>query len=370
MQTGNKIMRSKIIEHISGLLFVTAVLLLAMFAYYSTKSGKSRHQESRVESLIDVPVSNIRDPFQRALLKDVMNIFYPDQADLNAATTKDLLQKKEDLFNKKLQQSHLQEQLSISKFTRLGGMFFKFIFVYVIVMVFTYYGVQTLAIWRFVSHKQHLYHSLHDTRKKKYSWRDIFTRLSVSLLKGIMHFILFCPAYVIAYSIRTEFNTDSIIFMILLAVISNGLLVMYSNKFYAFLTAESRKGYIDTAIVKNLHTSFDFNRPDGISLKSIFKPVKNFNGHIFEHIFRNARFQYLSTIKEQASFLITGLVIIEMALNIHGYLNYEMLRQILYKNYDIVIFIILGIFYVVKLTEILTDLLTHREAMKYENRQA
>jgi hypothetical protein len=145
---------------------------------------------------------------------------------------------------------------------------------------------------------------------------------------------------------------------------------MYSNKFYAFLTAESRKGYIDTAIVKNLHTSFDFNRPDGIPLKSIFKPVKDFKGHIFEHIFRNARFQYLSTIKEQASFLITGLVIIEMALNIHGYLNYEMLRQILYKNYDIVIFIILGIFYIVKLTEILTDLLTHREAMKYENRQA
>ena len=56
-------------------------------------------------------------------------------------------------------------------------------------------------------------------------------------------------------------------------------------------------------------------------------------------------------------FLITGLIIIEMALNIHGYLNYKMLRQMLYKNYDVVIVIILSIFYTVKITEMLTDFL-------------
>ncbi|NLP02771.1 MAG: hypothetical protein GX089_09780 [Fibrobacter sp.] len=363
-------MRAKLIEHVSGLLFVTAVLLLAMFVFYHSRSLENKQKGSRVESLLDVPVSNVRDPFQRALVKDLMNIFYPGQAERNAVTTKDLLQIKEDQFNAKLQKSHLQEQLSFSKFTRLGGMFFKFIFVYVFVMILTYYGVQTLAILRFVSRKQHQYHKLYGPRRKSVPKQNLFLKMSRSVLKGIMYFILFSPAYVIAYSMRTEFNTDSIIFMILLAVISNGLLVMYSNKFHAFLTSESRKGYVETAIVKNLYTSWDFNCPDGISLKSILSPKKNFKGHVFEHIFRNAKFQYLSTIKEQASFLITGLVIIEMALNIHGYLNYEMLRQILYKNYDIVIFIILGIFYVVKVTEILTDILTHRENMKYENRQA
>jgi ABC-type dipeptide/oligopeptide/nickel transport system permease component len=89
---------------------------------------------------------------------------------------------------------------------------------------------------------------------------------------------------------------------------------------------------------------------------------------VFGHIFRNARFQYLSTIKEQASFLITGMIITEMALNLHGYLNYELLRQMLYGNLDIVVVMLLGIFYTVKGTEIFTDYLVHREELKYENK--
>jgi hypothetical protein len=40
----------------------------------------------------------------------------------------------------------------------------------------------------------------------------------------------------------------------------------------------------------------------------------------------------------------------------------------MYKNYDIVIVIVLCIFYTVKATEIIVDILAHRESMKYENR--
>jgi hypothetical protein len=179
--------------------------------------------------------------------------------------------------------------------------------------------------------------------------------------------VLFSPAYVISYALKTEINTDTIFFLVLLAALSNGLLVTYAHKFYTFLVAESRKGYVDTATVKNLHTGYGLNVPGGISRRAVFRVRKRFAGHVLEHIFRNARSQYLLTLKEQASFLITGLVIIEMALNIHGYLNYELLRQILYKNYDIVMAIMLIIFITVKLTEIAADVLAHREAKKYAN---
>lgn len=88
---------------------------------------------------------------------------------------------------------------------------------------------------------------------------------------------------------------------------------------------------------------------------------------MFDHIFSNAAHQYLPTIKEQASFLISGLIIIEMALNIHGHLSYEMLRQLLYRNYSIVAVIILFIFYTVKATEIVADYLVFRGNEKLEN---
>jgi hypothetical protein len=142
---------------------------------------------------------------------------------------------------------------------------------------------------------------------------------------------------------------------------------MYTNKFYSFLVTESRKGYVQTAVVKNLNNSYNPGKKTGISYLSIFAFHKHFSGNVFQHIFINARYQYLQTIKEQASFLISGLIIIEMALNIHGHFTYELLKQILYKNYDIVIVIILGIFYIVKLTEIFADWISNKETVKYEN---
>ncbi|NLD98360.1 MAG: hypothetical protein GX640_00665 [Fibrobacter sp.] len=358
-------MKSKLIEHISGVIFVTGILMTVMFFYNRSETQKKNHENSKVKDYINIPISNINDPFQRALLKDVVNIFYPDQSEKNASIIKELISIKEEQFNAKLQKSYLEERLSFNKFVKIAGMYLKFLLVYTIVMFLTWYGVQTLAVWRFVSKKSSSYSAGIETATTP---ARKFKKALYSLITGIAYFLLFCPAYVIAYSIRTEFNTDSTFFMVLLGVISNGLLVMYSNKFYAFLTAESRKGYIDTSIVKNLNSTYSTHTTGGIPLKSIFSFRKNFKGHIFDHIYRNARFQYLSTIKEQASFLITGLVIIEMALNIHGHLCYEMLQQILYKNFDIVIIIILGIFYTVKLTEILTDILVHRESMRYENR--
>lgn len=360
-------MKNKIIEHISGIVFVTVLLCGIIVSYNITKQKENVLKGSRIKAFVDAPVSNVNDPFQRALINDVMNIYYPDQQEKNSSIVQELLKTKENELNDKLHRSHLEEHLSTGKLTKILGMLLKFVITYSIVMFLTWYGVQTLAVWRFISKKQALSRSLNSYAEER-SVKDKIKGLIFSIARNIAYFILFCPAYVIAYSIKTEFNTDSSFFMILLGVVSNGLLITYSNKFYAFLTSESRKGYIDTALVKNLNSSYEHNRKDGISLRSIFRFRKSFKGHVLEHIFQNARFQYLSTIKEQASFLITGLIIIEMALNIHGYLNYEMLRQMLYKNYDVVIVIILGIFYTVKITEILTDYLVHKEALKYENK--
>ena len=58
-----------------------------------------------------------------------------------------------------------------------------------------------------------------------------------------------------------------------------------------------------------------------------------------------------------------------MALNIQGHLCYELLQNILYKRYDVVITIVLGIFWVVKGTEILADAWQHAESRRYSNEE-
>jgi hypothetical protein len=359
-------MKNKLIEHIAGIAFVTVLIVILMFVFGIMRKNEETYAGSRVKAFLDIKIQNPDDRFQRALLKDVMNIFYPDRAGYNDSLVKEILIIKGDQFNERIQSTNTKKSLSAAVFLELTGMYLKFLFVYIVVMILTYYGVQTLGTWRFVREKNKEHLSIHNPElyhKKRFS----FTSIAFKLLKAFAYLILFSPAYVIAYSIRTEFNTDSVFFMIFLGVISNGLLMMYTNKFHAFLVSESRKGYIDTARVKNLNEEFTISQ-QGIPLKSLIHPFKKFKGHLFEHIFRNAHFQYLSTIKEQASFLITGLVIIEMALNIQGHFNYELLRQLLFQNYSIVLVIVAMIYYTVKFTEIVTDYLIHREIKRYENR--
>lgn len=358
-------MKAKTLEHILSIIVVSAVLLGALYLINAAKTKSNKEAFAKIEQYVNLKCIEFNDPFHRALLNDVMDIFYPGQHDKNRETVKAIIQFKENEFGENLHSVHVKEALTPAKFMQILGMYLKFIIVYVIVLLLTFYGVQTFGTLRFIRKKQKS--PLHRYGKKRSFGRIILT-IPMNIIKYICYFILFSPAYVIAYSIRTEFNTDTVFFMVLLGVISNGLLIMYTNKFYTFLVIESRKGYVDTAVVKNLNKSYDSNAKDGIPLKAIFRLVKRFEGHVFGHIFKNAQMQYFQTIKEQASFLITGLIIIEMALNIHGHLSYEMLKQILYKNYDIVLVIILGIFYTVKLTEVFTDFMTHRVSLKYENK--
>jgi hypothetical protein len=357
-------MKNKILEHFYGVIFVSVLLIGALMLFETMQKNQAHTRNQELHTFIDLPISNLNDAFQRSLAEDVMNIYYPDRAQHNDSLFSELLLLKESEQSSKLQRAHVSQTLSPGKLLSLLGMYLNFVFVYAIVMFLTYYGVQTIALFRFIRHRAKVDPPLTDA--KNY-FKDAIRKFFGIFLKIIAYGILFSPAYVIAYSIRTEFNTDSTIFMILLGVVSNGLLINYSNKFYTFLQAEYHKGYVESALVKNLSSVFKLDVKSGISLRSLLHPIKRFDGHLLDHIYRNAQMQYISTIKEQASFLITGLIIIEMALNIHGHLTYEMLRQILYKNYDIVIVIILGIFYAVKATDIITDYLLHREHLKYEN---
>jgi hypothetical protein len=359
--SGKTFMKHKLLEHFFSVFFVTLALIAAMWAVTRFVEALERRQNAGIDRFGDLSFINFNSRFDLALLRDAIGIYFPGRAALNDSAYKAIVRHRQREFAEKLQSTRVAEKLSWKRAVNVLGMYARFLLIYVLVMVLTYYGVQTLAVFRFVYKKRCAAAPARSAGRKIRRWL-------VSLIAGGGVFLLFCPAYVIAYSIRTEFNTDTALFLILLGVVSNGVLITYANKFHAFLTAEARKGYVATAMVKNLSAGYRFHGRDGIAPASILAPVKKFRGHVFDHIFRNARSQYLSTIKEQASFVITGLIIIEMALNIHGYLSYEMLRQLLYRNYSIVVLVMLLIFYTVKTTEIFADCLVRRENSKYENK--
>jgi len=374
-------MRPKIIEHLASVIFIGIVFLVLFAVWGPQKKAPSYQYIDDIKAYTQLGFLDMSDPEDLALLHETLDYYEPDNKPIHDSLVAEIKSYMRDLMLANTSSPYLSAELDINKLISLLVMLFQFAIIYILVLILTAYGVETFAIYRFIRLQQSgslfgsIKASFHDLITTS-DWQNklkqaffIIRKLLRGLIKGLSMLTLFAPAYVIAYSFKTRFDTDSVVLMILLSVISNGLLITYTQKYFTFIMSESRKGYVQTAIVKNLNRSYRFSTDKGIRLSSIFRIRKRFPGHIFGHIYQNVRFQYLSTLKEQASFLITGLIIIEMALNIQGHLCYELMQNILYKNLAIVLLIVFGIFVIVKLTELSIDYLIFTQQRKIDNKK-
>ena len=351
-------------NHLFSILFVA--LVFAVIYYQIDETPPPEIQDTELDAIARLKSINFDKSLDRAVFEDIYGIYYPEQ--IHGADS--LITRIKEYRRQQEIRSSDQSPFTITTWD-LPPMILQFILVYISVLFLTYYAVQIFGLYRFIREKQgresyiFLFYQRwckNDFNKRGQKLRDLVFLAAKALIKGIIYFILFSPAYVIAYSFKTRFDTNSLIFMIGLGTISNAFLITYIQKFYTFLVAESRKGYVETAVVKNLTHSFT-----EIHLKNIFRIRPSFPNHILDQIYENARYQYFSSIKEQASFLITGLIIIEMALNIQNHLCYTLLQTILYEEYFMTLLIVFVIFLLVKLTEITIDSRLYRRSKLYNN---
>ncbi len=364
-------MKPIVIRHLVSSLTVGLLLVVLAFLLRPTQTtSSSETQELKALRQLNL---NPQDPFQQSLFKELVRVLAPADSTRYFEWWKQLqVRAGQDI----LTQKQLEQQRAYRKsFAVLLGMYLKFILVFLIVMGFTYYGVQTLGLYLFIRRQQmrppELYRLffffrhwlLYPEFKNLSRWLKLFFAL---VGRALLFSTFFAPAYVVAYSFKSDFTSQSLLFLILLGVLTNGLLITYATKFYHFLLNESRKGYVRTALVKNLSNNYQMEHRNGIRWHQLLALKKNFKGHVLQHIYMNSAFQYLSTFKEQAAFVITSLVIIEMALNIHGHLSYELLQQLLYKNFDQALYIVLGLFLIVKGTELFTDVLLFKKQQKLD----
>ncbi len=372
-------MTRKLFEHVVGIILVAGTFIALILFANSPRQPSAPDNE--LQQYLALDFIDFGNPLDKALFKETLNAFSPDDLARNDSIVHAIENLRRERFTGESYKSGTEYRgLTSAKLGALALMYLQFIAIYLVVMALCYYGAQTIGIVRFIKMKQGTSSYLMLLRKRGEGGQrstsvglrprrgEAFVLLAKALLKGFASMVLFAPAYVTAYSLKTRFDTDSTIFMVVVGVISNGLLINYANKFFTLLVSESRKGYVETAVVKNLHNSYSWDAPDGTSFSSALRFNKIFPSHVFQHIYLNAHYQFVPTLKEFASFLITGLVIIEMALNIQGHLSYEMLKNILFKQYDVVLAILLGIFLLVKATEIAVDLWMERLARTYENR--
>jgi hypothetical protein len=371
-------LKSKLIAHAAGIVLM-AIVFAIIIALIGGRREDLRATDQGIERYLDIREIDFGNPVDRALFRETLERFYPGQSARNDSLIRaidDLRQRR--FSDPRYKVGNDRQGLTWAIVGKLTPMYLQFLAVYVLILAVISVAAQRIALYRFVKMKQYRESHLEQAYRRAKavrSWRDlksagsslsaIVLLISKALAKGVFLIVLFTPAYVIAYSLKTSVDTSSLVFMMLLGIVSNGVLIHTANRFFTFLVSESRKGYVQTAIVKNLHSSYEWNTPDGISLRSLLGPKQSFDAHVFHHINLNARFQFIPALKEHAAFLVTGLIIIEMALNIQGHLCYELLQQILYRQYDVVALIVFGIFFAVKATEMVIDIWHDKEKSRY-----
>ena len=363
-------MKRIVSKHLYSILVVSLLLLLTVFMLRPAPPAEQKISPE-FKQLQELNL-NPEDRFQATLFKEMARTLAGKDSSRYLALWKKLTTAKStgDVISEK---EWALRQTYRKPLGQLLWMYIKFILIFLIVMSLTYYGVQTLGLYLFIRHQQmnppQLYQFFFLLRRWLVTpeWRTylrLLTSGSVLLGKSLLYFLLFAPAYVVAYSMKTDFTSQSLLFLILLGGLTNGVLITYAYKFYHLLLNESKKGYVRTAIVKNLHNEYRFKGKEGLRWRQVLALKKHFKGHVLQHIYMNSAFQYLPAFKEQAAFVITSLVIIEMALNIHGHLSYELLQQLLYRNFDLALLIVLGLYWLVKGTELFTDLLIFKQQQK------
>lgn len=352
--------RRHVSEHLLALLLVGGALGAGVA--YIQASRPAEPGRSALESYIDIDSVNFASPLQRTLFREA---FAETHAMSGAAldSVLNLLERERiaRFTDPEKKAGGAREHLTWDSALRLLPLYISFLAVYAIVMVATFFAARTIAIVRFAAMKRGRSSFIREylrqiERRGPSAALGRIGLLLKALLRGAAYGIFFSPAYVIAYAFRTRIDTENLLFMTFLGIVSNGLLINYANKFYGLLVTESRKGYVETALVKGLRSSYVFGSPEGLPLETLAAPLRRLRGHVFRHIYLNARFQFIMSLKEHAAFLVTGLVIIEMALNIKGHLCYTLLQHILYREYDLVLLIVFGIFAVVKATELAVDI--------------
>ncbi len=361
------------LEHFSAVVIVGVALVVVSAFVHRSEEASAPRTDPRIDRYLAIDSVDLSRPLDRALFRDALGAIRPP----GVVNVDSLMRAIEDarlarFTDPARKTGGGRAVLTWETGTAMLPMYLVFLLAYLTVMVLTYFAARALAVWKFIAWKQ---------GRTSYLRRYIAAietagpgggvfraaLLLKSALKGIASLLLFAPAYVIAYSFRTSLDTESIFFLIPLAVISNGVLVNFANHLYALLVTESRKGYIQTAIVKGVSSSYAWDGPGAIRRTALLFPVLGARNHVFRDIYRNARLQFIPSLKEHAAFVVTGIVIIEMALNIKGHLCYALLQHLLFREFDLAIAIIFAIFFTVKLTEAFADLWLLLESGKYDN---
>jgi hypothetical protein len=285
-------MRRALIEHFWTILVVALAVGVLIVVLRSSDGGERDAELARIQQYMAIPFVNFDNPIDRALFRETLTIFSPSTPGANDSLLAQLESYREARFtDPRLKVGATTRGLSWSTVQRVGGMYLEFLLVYAVVFLLTSYGAWALGLYRYVAMKQGRESSgqsflaqmrliAQGSAGDGRAWARAGFLLLETIVRGFAYLVLFSPAYVIGYALKTRLETDSILFMVLLGVVSNGVLITAANRFFTILLGEGRKGYVEMAVTKGLSSSYTWDVIGGIPRSLVLQPWKQLPRHV------------------------------------------------------------------------------------------
>ena len=367
-------LKAEIESHLISLFFFTFIFLVAIFISYNTVK---ENPYADIDKLLKKSGLSLQNELDRAVIKDVLKNYFGNEK------AKNLTEKIEKYRSEILTNGNFKSvgnKLNLTSFKSILSKWINFLFLFGISAFLLFYFSESFALVKlkllklgksnFALLLLKEINAVKDNPSgyKKTHLNEVLKLIFFILVKIFAYLILFSPVYIVAYVFKFNYENISTLAYLILTLFTNGMLILSVNKFFLLLQGELNKGYVLTDKIKGVKTGF--TKDDGISFARIFSFHKNFGIHILKSVYLNAHRQFIYDFKEISRFLITGIVIVELSLNIQNGFFYEMLQHLMRNEVDILLTIILLVFISVKVSDILITYFFYRENLKYENRNA
>jgi hypothetical protein len=297
-----------------------------------------------VTDSLDIAIlhTSVRDFFPASEVKSVIETVFADQ------------QKRQTAFGRQFRALNWHEFYTVLKQAILFASLFFFSFFLLGFMA------ERLAVYAFFFKKKKRRYSYRQLalkvrdKKNKQAYLILISRLFLSALLGwTKTLLLFTPAFILAYMFKAEFDAFTLFSYLILVVFSNGTLIVLKERFLALFQSEAKRGYLETAKVKQLKIPF-------IKRITLYSFLRRFQRLVWQesaflHLYLNAKKQIIESSKTFALFLMSVMIVVEMALNAQGFFGYELLRALFQGNSHLVCLQLLFIYIFLIATDLFTE---------------
>ena len=366
-------MKRRLLEHTLSVLLVGALFFAVYHWFVAGREEIARRTETSISPYLSIDSLDFTRPMHREMFREAVLEFYPSDPGRGDSLLSAIESYQLDQLTKREHKAGASIVMTMDDVRRLLFMFMKFVVLFLATFVLTTLGGRTIAVYRYVLIRQRRDAPFSRLVARLIGFPERFKggryvkSLLIAMAGGVAMFLAFSPAYVVAYAMKGRLEAGSILVLIPLAAMTNGVMMQYAARYLEQLVAAGQSGFVETALAKNLAHDWNWNTPSGLPRGILWKPLSTARGHVFHHIYLQAWYQNLPSLKEHASVLLTALIITEMAVNVQGHLGYLLLQNVLYRRYDMMATIMFLMFLTVKGIEVVTDLRVDRLHRRYAN---